>query len=430
MDSFQLKEGLLLGTASAATQIEGGELDHSWMDWQRKGHIADGSSPARANDHYRLWREDDALMRELGLQIARIGVEWARVEPREGEFDEQAIAHYVAEVELLLSLGVKPLVTLHHFTDPMWFVRKGAFETVDNIPTFLRFVEKMVRALGPRVNEYITINEPNVYATNGYFFGSWPPGETSLPRTMRVMGVLAAAHIRAYRLIHALQAEMDVSGTRVSYANHMRVFAPQNPRNPWHRMAAALTRRLFQGSLARAMVLGRFGLAVRNLGREKPGVYCDFVALNYYTRSTVAGLGDGTRKGAPVNDLGWEIYPQGIVECAREQYRLHPMPVYVTENGTCDQTDAFRSRYVYEHLKALCESDLPVERYYHWCFCDNFEWAEGERPRFGLVHVDYDTQARAVKDSGRFYSEIIREGGVTQAMYDAHVRAQAYRTNA
>ncbi len=430
MDGFQLKEGMLLGTASAATQIEGGELDHSWMDWYRKGHIADGSTPARANDHYRRWREDDTLMHGMGLQVARIGIEWARVEPREGEFDEEAVTHYVREAELLLSLGIQPLVTLHHFTDPMWFVRKGAFETVDNIPPYLRFVEKMVRALGTRVHEYITINEPNVYATNGYFFGSWPPGETSLSRAMRVMGVLAAAHIRAYRLIHAVQAEMGVADTRVSYANHMRVFAPKNPRNPWHRLAATLTRRLFQGSLARAMVLGRFGLAVRNLGHEKTGVYCDFVALNYYTRSTVAGLSDGVRGGAPVNDLGWEIYPQGIVECAREQYRLRPMPVYVTENGTCDQADAFRSRYVHEHLKALCESDLPVQRYYHWCFCDNFEWAEGERPRFGLVAVDYETQARTVKTSGRFFSEIIRQGGVSQAMYDEYVRPQAYHTNA
>ncbi len=430
MNTFQLKDGMLLGTASAATQIEGGDLDHSWMDWFRKGHIADGASPARANDHFNRWREDDTLMRDMGMQIARIGVEWARVEPQDNVFDEAAIAHYVAEVDLLLSYGIKPLVTLHHFTNPMWFENVGAFEKTGNIHYFSRFVEKMVTAFGPRVTEYITINEPNVYATSGYFFGSWPPGERSMGRALHVMSVLAAAHIETYRLIHALQADMGVTGTRVSYANHLRVFAPRNPWNPLHRLFAWATERFFQGALSKAMGIGRFTFPIRNLCGAKRGLYCDFIALNYYTRSTVANLGDGTRKGSPVNDLGWEIYPQGIVECARKLYNIHPLPIYVTENGTCDNTDSFRCRYLYEHLKALCESDLPVERYYHWCFVDNFEWAEGETPRFGLVHIDYETQVRTVKQSGRFFSEVIRAQGVTEAMIDTYVAPQQYHYNA
>jgi beta-glucosidase len=420
---------MLLGTASAATQIEGGELDHSWMDWYRKGHIADGASPVRANDHYAHWREDDALMRDMGMQIARIGVEWARIEPKKGEFDEAAIAHYVAEIELLLTYGIKPLVTLHHFTNPMWFESIGAFEKVDNIAYFIRFAERMVTAFGPRVTEYITINEPNVYATNGYFFGSWPPGKKSLRHALQVMSVLAAAHIRAYRSIHAIQAEMGIPGTRVSYANHMRAFSPKNPLNPLHRLFAWATERFFQGALSKAMGVGRFSLPIRNLTGEKYGLYCDFIALNYYTRTTVANLGDGMRRDAPVNDLGWEIYPDGIVECARKLYKIHPLPVYVTENGTCDNTDSFRCRYLYEHIKALCASDLPVERYYHWSFTDNFEWAEGETPRFGLVHNEYEMQVRTVKESGRFFSDMIKNGGVTEAMYKTYVASQKYHYN-
>ena len=430
MNTFRLKPGMLLGTASAATQIEGGELDHSWMDWYRKGHITDHSSPARTDDHYRLWREDDALMRDMNLQIARIGIEWARVEPQENHFDEAAIAHYVQEVDVLLSYGVKPLVTLHHFTNPMWFEAMGAFETPANIPSFIRFVERMVTAFGARVTEYVTINEPNVYATNGYFFGSWPPGIKNFGKTVTVMSVLTGAHIAAYRRIHELQAEMGVALTRVSFANHMRVFTPKDPNNLLHRMFARLTERFFQGSLSKAMCLGEFTWPLRNLMHDQRGLYCDFIALNYYTRSTVTGLGDGVRQSAPVNDLGWEIYPQGIVTCAQKLYALHPLPIYITENGTCDNGDAFRSRYLYEHLKALCESDLPVERYYHWCFCDNFEWLEGESARFGLVQVDYETQARTVKQSGRFFSEMIKAQGVTEAMYQTYIAAQQYRTNA
>ena len=429
MDTFMLKDGMLIGTASAATQIEGGELDHSWADWYRKGHIADGANPARSNDHYRRWQEDDALMREMGMQIARIGVEWARVEPAEGEFDEEAIRHYVREIELLNAYGIKPLVTLHHFTNPMWFERMGAFEKKRNISYYIRFVDKMVTAFGTRVTEYITINEPNVYATNGYFFGSWPPGARSIRRAVRVMSVLAAAHFEAYERIHALQQGLGVTETKVSFANHVRVFAPENPKNPFHKAFAKLTERFFQGSLSRAMCTGEFSWPLCNLNHVRKGLYCDFIAVNYYTRSTVSGLGDGTRKGAPVNDLGWEIYPEGIVLCARKLYAIQPLPIYITENGTCDNQDAFRCRYLYDHLKALCESDLPVKRYYHWCFCDNFEWAEGESARFGIVRTDYATQQRTVKRSGEFLGKVIASHGVSERLFTEYVQPQQYNIN-
>lgn len=428
MDTFTLKKGMRIGTASAATQIEGGTPEHTWTDWYRRGRIEDGSNPARACDHYHRWHEDDALMHELGFQIARIGVEWARIEPEEGVFDAEAIAHYVREVETLNQYGIKPLVTLHHFTNPMWFENKGAFEKAENIPSFLRFVETMVEAFGTRVTEYITINEPNVYATNGYFLGSWPPGERSLRMTVHVMAVLAAAHIQAYGRIHTLQRAMGAKQTRVSFANHLRVFVPENPKNPLHRFYAWLTARFFQGSLSKAMMLGRFTFPIRNLTRAPKGIYCDFIAVNYYTRSTVSGLKDGVRAGVPVNDLGWEIYPQGIVECAREQYALCPLPIYITENGTCDRDDSFRCRYLYEHLKALCESDLPVERYYHWCFTDNFEWQAGESARFGVVRVDYATQTRTIKKSGAFLRDVIAMGGVNECVYNVYVKNQRYPT--
>ncbi len=429
MNAFTLKKGMRIGSASAATQVEGGTLDHSWADWAKRGHIRDGSDPARANDHYRCWREDDEQMAAMGLQIARIGVEWARVEPRQNEYDEEAVAHYVTEAEWLNAHGIRPLVTLHHFTNPMWFEDKGAFTKMENVPAFLRFVEKMVRAFGTGVTEYVTINEPNVYAVDGYWFGLWPPGEKNFRKTFRVMSVLAAAHIEAYGIIHRLQKEMGVADTRVSFAHHMQVFAPQNPLNPLHRFAARTMEALFQGKLARAMTVGDFSFPLRNLVGAPGGRYCDFIGLNYYTRATVAGFVPGVRAGAPVNDLGWEIYPPGIVECAGKLYDILPLPVYITENGTCDNRDAFRCRYLYDHLKVLCESDLPVERYYHWCFTDNFEWCEGESARFGLVHVDYATQERTVKESGRFVSEVIAAGGVTEELYARYVQPQQYQKN-
>ena len=429
METFSLKKDMLIGTASAATQIEGGNLDHSWMDWRRKGHITDNTSPARANDHYNRWREDAGLMHELGMQICRLGVEWARVEPKEGVFDEAAISHYIHEIELLESYGIKVLVTLHHFSNPMWFEAMGAFEKKENITFFIRYVEKIVSAFGPLVCEYITINEPNVYAVNGYFFGIWPPGEKSFFKAVKVMSVLTAAHIIAYKKIHEIRRQMGFSDTKVSFANHVRVFVPEDLGKLRHRIFARLNERIFQGAISKSMCLGEFRFPIRNLCRVKKGLYCDFIAINYYTRSTVSGLRDGVRRGAPVNDLGWEIYPQGIVECAAKLYETSPLPIYITENGTCDNTDAFRCLYIYEHIKALCESRLPVERYYHWCFCDNFEWLEGESARFGLVHIDYETQKRTVKDSGLFLRDVIATQGVSVELFDRYIRGREYPVN-
>ena len=398
-DTFDLN--IILGAASAATQIEGGDLDHSWNDWCKKGHIRDGSSVTRANDHYNLWREDIDLMKKMGLSCYRLSVEWARLEPSEGEFDFDAFAYYRLLISELISSGIQPLITLHHFTNPMWFERKGAFAVRSNLPIFLRFVEEFVNRLGDIVSEYITINEPNVYAVKGYAFGDWPPGETSLRTGVKVMNNLAKCHIDTYRLIHKLRSERGFSDTKVGFANHVRVFDPQDPNVPFWKLVAFLHWYNFQNRLW-----------------KKCGKYSDFIAVNYCTRSILSGkIGEiSYEEKVHRNVSDREACPQGIVRCIEYLYKSVKKPIYITENGTCDNNDSFRAKYIYDHLKALHESKLPVERYYHWSFTDNFEWLEGESARFGLVHVDYETQERTIKKSGEFYSEIIKNGGVTKEM--------------
>lgn len=434
--NLQFKDGFLLGAATAATQIEGGELGHTWNDWYHRGRIKDGSNPARATDHYNRWKEDADLMASMGLKVYRLGLEWARICPTQDSVDEAVVIHYREELLYLKQKGILPLLTIHHFTNPMWFEALGGFSKWENVNYFIHFVTLVVTRFGDLVSEYITLNEPNVYATHGFYYGSWPPGEKSMKQCLKVMSVMAACHIESYELIHHLREEMGYGDTKVGFAQHMRVFEPANPYNPWHRACTFILDQFFQVLVSKAMVHGVFRWPLRNhLTRsdKKPvgqkagkGEYCDFIGLNYYSRSTVSGLGDGVRKGTKKNDLGWEIYPEGIVRTAQRLYKLIPRPVYITENGTCDGSDQFRSRYIYEHLQQIMNSDLPIQRYYHWCFCDNFEWAEGESARFGLVHVDYDTQQREVKQSGEFYSAMIREGGVTEEIYDRYVKNQAY----
>lgn len=421
MTEFRL-DGVLLGVATAATQIEGGCDTTNWADWAKTpGHIADGTTPVRATGHWERWREDTELMASLGIQTYRFGVEWARLEPQPGVFSDEAFAHYRDEITLLRDKGIRPLLTLHHFNNPRWFESMGAFEHPDCVPIFLRFVERVVTELGDLVEDWCTINEPNVYATFGYLYGVFPPGAKSLPRTLRVMTNLAHAHITAYELIHALRAGKP---TRVTFAVHLRVFDPANPANPVHRALARAQEFLFQEAVTEAMCTGRFRMPLRRPAGIREGRYYDALGINYYSRSWVSKIGDAARPGAELNDLGWEIYPEGLERVARWAYDRWPAPIWVTENGTADNTERFRTQFLHDHLEIVAaarSTGLPFERFYHWCFVDNWEWAEGEVPRFGIVALDYATHERTVKPSGRFYADVIAAGGVTAEIAARHL---------
>lgn len=424
---FKLKDGLLLGSATAATQIEGGDENNNWARFAAEGKVKDGSSPVTASGHYTRVREDIDLMAEMGLEIYRFGIEWSRIEPRRGEYDAEAISHYREEIEYMIEKGIKPLLTIHHFTNPLWFEDMGAFEHKDSPEIFLSLTKKVVEAFGDIVSEYITINEPNVYATNSLLWGYWPPEKKSMAALVNCFSNMTAAHVLSYNCIHEKRREMGYSDTRVSFANHLRIFAPKNPKNPFHRIASSLSEYLFQGAITEAMMTGRCAFPVlRRKGVEK-GKYHDFIGINYYSRSTVTGFSDGVREDCYKNDLGWEIYHEGLIELANKLGKKYGGEVYVTENGTCDNTDSFRARFVYDQLKLISEVENPITRYYHWSFMDNFEWKEGERERFGLVHVDYKTQKRTVKESGKLYSSIIQAGGVTEESYDLYVKNSNYK---
>jgi beta-glucosidase len=412
---------LELGVATAATQIEGGHADTIWHRWASTGAARDGSEPTVAADHWRRFVEDADLMASLGIRHYRLGLEWARIEPEEGRFDEVAIRHYRDELRALRDRGIKPLVTLHHFNDPGWFSEKGGFLNPDAHADFCRYVGRVVADLGDLVDEWITINEPNVFAFQGYRLGIWPPGRASARDYLAVTTSLAHSHIEAYRLIHAQQPD-----ARVGVAMHLRVFAPWGRHNPLDKAAAASSEYLFQGALMRALCRGRFLAPLVQPKGVRPGRYYDFLGINYYSRTRVSGPNQRVTPKAPVNDLGWEIYPEGLVELARHYNELYPGPLYITENGTADARDAFRARFIHDHLRVIADSGLPIQRYYHWTFTDNWEWAEGQTARFGLVALDFETQERTVRPSGHFYPDVIAHRGVTADAYARYVSPTAY----
>ncbi len=427
---FSLKEGLLLGSATAATQIEGGDKNNNWYRFAEEGKINDGTSPYRADNHYNLWREDIDLMAEMGLEIYRFGIEWSRIEPKRGVFDEAALKHYREEIEYMREKGIRPMLTLHHFTNPLWLEDMGAWSHKDSPDIFLEFAERVIDFLGDIVDDYITINEPNVYNLNSFFYGIWPPEHKSLSEFVKVYSNMTAAHIRAYNMIHEKRLKMGKrrDETLVSFANHLRVFEPKNKNNLWHRFCSGFMEYMFQNAITEAMMTGKCRFPVHKRKGVKRGKYYDFIGINYYSRSTASGISDGVREDAYHNDLGWEIYHEGLIELSNrlsEKYGRE-YPVFVTENGTCDNNDSFRSRFIYDQLKLISETENRIERYYHWSFMDNFEWREGECARFGIVHIDYETQKRTVNNSGKLYSSIIANKGVTDEAYEAFVKNSEY----
>lgn len=475
---FKLPDGFLMGSATAAAQIEGGDRNNNWFSWCESGKIKDGTSCLRANDHWNRYREDTELLKDLGHRVYRMGLEWSRIEPENGRFDDSAMSRYRDELMLFIRSGIRPLVTLHHFSHPLWFCEEGEFESEKAVVYFERYVRYVIEKIGDIVSEYITINEPNVYVANGYFTGEWPPGKKDIGLAIKVYRNMALCHIAAYKAIHEIRARMGwdkaacmVSGTNafaadtvsetdafvtdtvigtdahaankasrtdahtaractasrtmVGVANHLRIFDPYS-RNPLDFIAAKVMCWLFQGAIIKSMTTGRLRFPIGFGAPMGSGRYYDFIGINYYSRSAVRfkGFKNDVMPGTPRNDLDWEIYPEGLYTLCKEFYKKYRAPIWITENGTCDSKDNFRAKYIYDHLyeiSRLCEEGIPVERYYHWTLMDNFEWVEGESARFGLVHVDFETQQRTVRKSGRFFSEICRSNSVTDEMISKYL---------
>ncbi len=418
MDCFKLPPDFLMGSATSSLQIEGGDKNNSWYAWcKTPGHIKDGTNCIRAADHWNRYDEDVSIMKELHHDVYRMSIEWSRVEHEKGKFDETVIDHYRSEIELLLKNNIKPLVTLHHFSDPLWLEEIGGWGNSDVVKYFTAYTRFVVNNLGDLVSDWVTINEPNVYLAYGYAYGIWPPGKNNFPLLFKAFRHMIKAHIKCYREIHKIRADRKFTGeTLVGLAYHLVIFEAEN--NSLHnKVPTWLYKYLFQDLFLEGFNRGKMkpplGLGGYADGRGK---YFDFIGINYYTRNLIRFKWDpanlfgelATKEKAPINDVGAEIYPEGLYQICRECYEKYNVPIFITENGVCDSSDKIRAKFIYDHLKQitrLIDDGIPIKRYYHWSLIDNFEWEYGESIRYGLVYNDFDTQVRTIRASGRFYGE-------------------------
>jgi len=429
---YELPEDFKTGTATSSLQIEGGDRNNSWYRWAEEGHIKDGTHCIVADDHWNRVGEDILLMQKLNVSVYRMSLEWSRIEPEEGKFDTEAIEHYRNEIKLLKERGIETLVTLHHFSNPLWFEDRDAWVNKESVELFTRYAENVVNSLGDLVSNWVTINEPNIYLIYGYIFGQWPPGKTKIGEFFKGARNMIKAHIRAYEKIHSVRRGLGFNDTRVGSAMHLRLFDPKSP-SILDKIVCWLYDYLTQKIFLSGTIEGRlcFPLGFGS-GKDKKR-YSDFLGINYYSRDIVKfvfspGEAFGRRevkKDAEVNDLGWEIYPEGLYRVCKDMYNLYTLPIVITENGTCDKEDAFRTKFIYDHLyqvKRLIDEGVAVKAYYHWTLMDNFEWAEGLSARFGLYHVDYETQKRTLRKSGRFFSELCEKKGVDEDMINKYLK--------
>jgi beta-glucosidase len=393
----------LFGTATSATQIEGGCTTSDWHAFAKQpARIKNGDTPDVACDSWRRWREDVALQKDLGTNAYRLGLEWARVEPRPGEVDHAALDEYRAMLGALRDAGIEPMVTLHHFTLPSWLAERGGVLADGFADRLASFARVAAGALGDLCGLWITVNEPNVLAAHAYLLGVWPPAAKSPRLAWRAQGRLLRAHDAAYRALKDARGDQ----ARVGVAHHLRVVQPERAGSRRDRAAAVLFRRVFNDS---------FATAACAQGTQ------DFLGINYYSRDVVRFsprhaaelfVARAVPPGAEVSDLGWEIYPEGLGAVVRRWARRSGLPVYVTENGIADAADTRRARFLERHLGELeraVADGVDVRGYFHWSLLDNFEWAEGYGPRFGLVAVDYATGERRPRESAKVYARIARE---------------------
>jgi beta-glucosidase len=402
----------LWGASSSAHQVEGGN-HNQWTVWELENAKvlaqtaryqakylpkwekieAEATDPmnyvsGRAADHYNKYEEDFAIIKKMGLNSWRFSIEWSRIEPEEGGWNPEAIEHYRKYLQRLKELEIEPVVTLWHWTVPVWFEQKGGFTNRKNIAYFVRFAEKIFEELGRDFRYVITLNEPEVYVAKGFIVAEWPPQQRSKWKAFVTLMNLLSAHKKVYKLAKRAGRKYQVSvakNTAYHYAGD----------DAWLSRTTAGLMRYVQDYFI--------------LNRVKKQL--DFIGLNYYFSNRYLG----NRVHNPndrQSDLGWDLQPQDIEHVLKDLYDRYELPILVTENGVADQADEHRKWWLSQTLMAMhraLQAGVKVEGYMHWSLTDNFEWSSGFWPRFGLVEINYATKKRTLRPSAVWFATLLRK---------------------
>lgn len=428
--TYHFPKGFLWGTATAAHQVEGSNANNNWAAWEaQEGRILSGHTAGLACDWWGgRWKEDFDRAVETGQNAHRLSIEWSRVQPRPDVWDEAAIDYYRQILRGLRQRGLTAMVTLHHFTDPLWLTEMGAWENDQTPALFEKYVYKMVEALKEYTNLWVTINEPNVYAIMGYFFENFPPGKSDLKTCSIVLKNMIRGHAAAYRSIHSLQPDASVG-----IAQNYQSFQPAHAWLPLDKWLARFMHNNFNAAFTNTLRDGKFKFVFRTEDIPEAKNTQDYFGLNYYTRTLVTldltnkkdnFIKVAFPKDARISDNGHIAnVPDGFYEGIKFA-RSYGLPVYITENGVEDYDDDLRPEYLIGHIHQMwraVNNNWPIKGYFHWSLVDNFEWERGWTQRFGLWGLDTETQARIRRPSVDIYEAICRENGIASTMVQQYV---------
>lgn len=415
MDKYknQFPPNFFWGASTAAHQVEGGnhnqwtvwELAHAkdlaaaaekrlgwlagWNDIKARAENPENYVSGKGVGHYQNYKEDFAIARKLNLNAFRFGIEWARLEPSEGKWDEKEVQHYKQYIQELKKKGLEPFLNLWHWTLPVWFTDKGGFAKRENLKYFERFVQKIADEYAGDLTYVITLNEPNVYVSFGYGNGQWPPQEKNWFKAGLVYWNLVRAHKRAYRILKQANNHLQV-GIAAQLAN----IKAKRPHNIIDRVST------------KGMRYGWNWWFLNRIRRQQ-----DFVGFNYYFTDYYKNFRRDNPQ-VPLNDLGWYMEPEGLHTVLVKAWAHYRKPIIITENGVADEQDQYRQWWLEETIiameKALSEG-IQVAGYFHWSLLDNFEWSYGWWPKFGLVNVNRQQgMRREIRPSAVWFAKEIQ----------------------
>ncbi len=439
-------EKFFWGTATAAFQIEGaphadGKGESIWDRFSHTpGRIARGETADVAADHYHLWQSDLDLMRRLNLNAYRFSISWPRIFPEGyGRFNEAGLDYYSRLVDGMLARGIEPFLTIYHWDLPQALQEKGGWANRDTALAFADLAGMLARRLGDRVSYWITHNEPGVTAVLGHVTGEHAPGMQNLALALPVTHHLLLSHGLATQAIRAeaprpldVGVTLNLAAVEPASDREDDVMAARRFAGGWQDnfLEALYHQRYPEEILTALQMLGAPADVLREGDMATIATPIDFLGLNYYTRMIVRAsrgaslLPEIVTPGGHLTVMGWEVYPQGLRDLLIQVHQTYkPARIYVTENGAAYPDallsdgavhDPDRTRYLQLHFDATRQAiaaGAPVEGFFVWSFMDNFEWAKGYEPRFGVVYTDFTTQERHVKDSGRFLAEVAATNG-------------------
>lgn len=425
----------LWGAASAAAQVEGAYNEDgkglSIWDCAEEKKLKRSDNCHIACDHYHRYKEDVALMKQIGLKSYRFSVSWPRIIPEKGKVNAKGIEFYHNLVKELRLAGIEPLCTLYHWDLPMWVYKEGGWKNPKVIEWFAEYVKIVVEALSEEVHYWMTFNEPQMFIGQGYVTGIHAPFKKSIPSIFKLSKNVLLAHGNAVQIIR----QYAKTQSKIGVALAASAFIPKGDSCEAVQWAYENTFSEKPAMFGNAwwtepMLAGRAPAMLQRTLKEKDlrqiAQPLDFVGLNVYqpfNYDCAWAEGEKSTPGMPRNTIGWPIAGDTLYWTARFVYEKYQLPILITENGMANtdfpmldgkvhdpQRIDFIRRYL-AGLKKAVQEGIPVIGYQHWSIMDNYEWAEGYDPRFGLIYVDYATQERILKDSAYFYAEIIRTNG-------------------